>query len=114
MLLFNNGTADILIGFTTATTSTVFSYRLKPAQLWEVPAAFTTAHARRRYALVQPTEPSCESGVAVGTACHCDEATVRDQTCRQPVSSSVHVGVCKFEVDDKQKKLLNVVSALAP
>jgi hypothetical protein len=80
----------------------------------KVPATFTAAHVRRRYALVQPKEPECESGVAPGTACHCDEATLRDQTCRQPVSNSVHVGLCKFEVDDKQKKLLNVVAAVAP
>jgi hypothetical protein len=80
----------------------------------KIPAAVEAAHARRRFALVQPSAPSCESGVAPGTACHCDEATVRDQTCRQPVSSSVHIGTCKFEVDEKQKKLLNVVAALPP
>ena len=80
----------------------------------KVPPTFGVAHARRRYALVQPKEPSCESGVAQDTPCHCDEATLRDQSCRQPVSSTVRVGVCKFDVDDKQKKLLNVVAALPP
>jgi hypothetical protein len=104
--------ADVL-AMASGTRPQLFTYAALLA-MGQVPATFTTAHARRRYALVQPAEPSCESGVAVGTACHCDEATVRDQTCRQPVSNSVHVGVCKFEVDDKQKKLLNVVSALAP
>ena len=63
---------------------------------------------------MQAKEPACDSGVSPGTACHCDEATVRDQTCRQPVSTSIHIGTCKFEVDDKQKKLVNVTAALPP
>jgi hypothetical protein len=80
----------------------------------KVPASLTTAHARRRYALVQPKEPECESGVAPGTACHCEEAIIRDQTCRHGEGTNVHVGVCKFDIDDKQKKLLNVVASLPP
>jgi hypothetical protein len=80
----------------------------------KVPAAFTTAHTRRRYALVMPKEPDCESGVAPGTACHCDEAIVRDQACRHPEGQSAQVGLCRFDIDDKQKKLSNVVASLPP
>jgi hypothetical protein len=80
----------------------------------KVPPAMTTAHARRRYAVVQPKEPECESGVAPGTACHCEEAILRDQTCRHPEGTTVSVGVCKFDIDDKQKKIFNVVAALPP
>lgn len=80
----------------------------------KVPASLTTAHARRRYALVQPKEPECESGVAPGTPCHCEEAILRDQTCRHGEGTNVQVGVCKFDIDDKQKKLLNVVASLPP
>lgn len=80
----------------------------------KIPASLTTAHLRRRYALVQPKEPECESGVAPGTACHCEEAIVRDQTCRHGEGNNVHVGVCKFDIDDKQKKLLNVVATPPP
>jgi hypothetical protein len=39
---------------------------------------------------------------------------VRDGACRHPESATVSVGVCKVDVDDKQKKLLNVVAALPP
>jgi hypothetical protein len=39
---------------------------------------------------------------------------VRDQTCRNPESKVVSVGVCKFEIDDKQKKLGNVVATPPP
>jgi len=104
--------ADVL-AITNGTRPQLFAFAALVAAD-RLPATFTTAHVRRRYALVQPKEPTCDSGVAPGTACHCDEATLRDQTCRQPVSTSVHVGLCKFEVDDKQKKLLNVVAAVAP
>lgn len=79
-----------------------------------VPAAFATAHARRRYPLVQPTEPACDAELAPGTACRCDEATVRLYACKEPQSSHVHVGVCRFAVDDKQKKIHDVVAAAAP
>jgi len=80
----------------------------------KVPAAFVAAHARRRYPLVQPAEPACETGGPPGSPCHCDEATIRDQICRHPESKTVSVGVCKFEIDDKQKKILNVVVTTAP
>lgn len=80
----------------------------------KVPKATADAHVRRRYTLVQPIAPACESDLAPGTPCHCDEATVRDQTCRQPESASAQVGVCKFTIDDKQKKLLGVVATPPP
>ena len=80
----------------------------------KVPATVAAAHTRRRYALTQPKEPECESGVAVGTACHCEEAIVRDQACRHPEGNTVSVGVCKFEIDDKQKKLFNMVATAPP
>lgn len=79
-----------------------------------VPAGFVAAQARRRYALTQPAEPSCDSGLAPGTACHCDEATVRLFACKQPEASNVHIGVCRFDVDDKQKKIQNVIAAAPP
>ena len=47
-------------------------------------------------------------------ACHCEEAIVRDQACRHPEGNTVSVGVCKFEIDDKQKKLFNVVATAPP
>lgn len=80
----------------------------------KVPPAFVAAHARRRYPLVQPAEPACETGGPPGSPCHCDEATIRDQICRHPESKTVSVGVCKFEIDDKLKKLFNVVATAPP
>ena len=54
-------------------------------------------------------------GNAPGTACHCEEAIVRDQACRHPEgTTTVSVGVCKFGIDDKQKKLFNVVATAPP
>jgi hypothetical protein len=104
--------ADIL-GLGSAARPQLFAFASLLAA-GKVPAAFATAHARRRYALVQPVEPPCDSAGAPGTACHCDEATIRDQTCRHVESKTVSVGLCRFEIDDKQKKLLNVVVALPP
>ncbi len=80
----------------------------------KVPELFLTAHARRRYELTQPASPSCEAGGEPGTPCHCDEPVIRDQACRHPGSKVVSVGVCKFEIDEKQKKLLNVVVTTPP
>jgi hypothetical protein len=79
-----------------------------------VPPSFAAAHARRRYALTQPAEPACDTDLSPGTPCHCDEATVRLYACKEPTSSSIHVGVCRFDVDDKQKKIANVVATPAP
>jgi hypothetical protein len=71
----------------------------------DMPPVFIAAHERRLYALTQPDAPSCESTLAPGTPCHCDEATVRQFACRNETA----VGVCRFTIDDKQKKLVNVV-----
>jgi hypothetical protein len=87
----------------------------------KVPPAFVAAQERRRYAVVQPKDPACENGLAPNTPCHCDENTVRAYGCRagsphKPAgeSTGVHVGVCKFEIDDKNKKLTNVVATPPP
>jgi hypothetical protein len=102
-----------VLALTGGTRPQLFAFTTFVAQ-GKVPAALTAAHARRRYAVVQPKEPECESGVAPGTACHCEEAILRDQTCRHPEGNNVSVGVCKFEIDDKQKKLFNVVATAPP
>jgi hypothetical protein len=84
------------------------------AKTGKLPASITNAHARRRYAVSQPKEPECDNTLSPGTACHCEEAILRDQTCRNPESKVVSVGVCKFEIDDKQKKISNVVATPPP
>lgn len=104
--------ADVL-ALRNGTRAPLFAY-VALAITGKVPPAFVTAHARRRYALVQPEGPICDRSLAVGTACHCDEPTVRDQTCRHVESQTVSVGVCKFDIDDKQKKLTNVVVTTPP
>ncbi|MBX3224723.1 MAG: hypothetical protein KF795_29675 [Labilithrix sp.] len=96
-----------------ATRPGLFAYAALVAKD-RVPAAFVTAQARRRYALTQPAEPSCDSAIAPGTACHCDEATLRLYACKQPEASNVHIGVCRFDVDDKQKKIDKVVATPPP
>lgn len=80
----------------------------------KVPPKLVTAHARRRYDVAQPKTPECDYSVAIGAPCHCDEATLRDQTCRHPESAQVSVGLCKFDVDDKAKKITNVVMTPPP
>jgi hypothetical protein len=75
-----------------------------------LPHAFTLAHARRRYAIVQPREPACDSSLPLGTPCRCEEAVLRDHACR---GSSVHPGLCKADVDDAQKKITNVATAIS-
>jgi hypothetical protein len=80
----------------------------------KIPESITTAHARRRYAIAQPKEPVCDNTVSPGTPCHCEEAILRDQACRNPVSKVVSVGVCKFEIDDRQKKISNIVATPPP
>lgn len=79
----------------------------------KVPASFTTAHARRRYEVVQKASPECDA-VAIGAPCHCDEAMLRDQTCRHRESQTVSIGLCKFDIDDKAKKITNVVMTPPP
>ncbi len=104
--------ADVL-GLTNGARPQLFAFAALESA-GKVPPMFVTAHARRRYPLVQPAEPACETGGPPGSPCHCDEATIRDQTCRHPESKTVSVGVCKFEIDDKQKKILNVVVTTPP
>lgn len=95
------------------TRASLFAYAALAAKN-RVPAWFVTGHERRRFALTQPKEPACESGVAPGTACRCDEPVIRDAACRHRESATVSVGVCRFDVDEKQKKLTNVVATLPP
>jgi hypothetical protein len=87
----------------------------------KIPASFVAAHERRRFAIVQPKEPECAFGQAPGTPCHCDENTLRSYGCRASSphkppgeSTSVHVGLCRFDIDEKNKKLTNVVSTPPP
>ncbi|MBS2013125.1 MAG: hypothetical protein JST00_09575 [Deltaproteobacteria bacterium] len=79
----------------------------------KVPAKLTNTHARRRYEIVQKASPECDAA-AIGAPCHCDEAMLRDQTCRHPESQQVSVGLCKFDIDDKAKKITNVVMTPPP
>ncbi len=101
---------DVLDG---STRPALFAYA-SLASKDKVTAAFAMAHARRRYALTQAAEPACDGGLSPGTPCHCDEATVRLYACKQPQASQIHVGVCRFDVDDKQKKIQNVVATPPP
>lgn len=78
-----------------------------------LPPAFVTAHARRRYALTQPEKPPCDE-VTPGTACHCDEATIRDTACRRAEEGVARVGLCAFRVDDKTKRITEVVGSSPP
>jgi hypothetical protein len=104
---------DDVIAASSGTRTSLFAYAALVAKN-KVPAAFVTAHERRRFALAQPKDPSCESGVTPGTACRCDEPVIRDGVCRHRESSTVSVGVCRFDVDDKTKKITNVVATLPP
>ncbi|MDF2698242.1 MAG: hypothetical protein K0S65_6625 [Labilithrix sp.] len=104
-------TPDILAGG--GTRPALFAYAALLAKD-HVPAAFTVAQARRRYALGQPASPSCENSLDPNTPCHCDEATVRLYACKEPEATQVHIGVCRFDVDDKQKKIANVVATPPP
>jgi hypothetical protein len=106
------GPADVLAG-TGGPRPQLFAFAAL-AKTGKVPESITRAHARRRYALAQPKDPVCDNTVAPGTPCHCEEAILRDQACRNPVSKVVSVGVCKFEIDDKTKKISNVVATPPP
>lgn len=101
-------TSDILGAV--ATRTELFAYGALLASD-RVPASFTTAHARRRYAITQPAEPACDNTVTPGAACHCDEATLRAAVCRAPAEAKdAASGFCKLEIDDKAKKIANVVA----
>lgn len=78
-----------------------------------LPPAFVLGHARRRYAVTQPEKPACEE-VAPGTACHCDEATLRDTACRRADEGVTRVGLCAFRIDDKAKRISEVVGSSPP
>ena len=104
--------ADV-VSLAKGTRSALFAYATL-AMLDKVPAAITNAHARRRFALTQPASPECDTSMTPGTPCHCDEAMLRDQTCRHPESKSVNVALCKWEIDDKAKKITNVVFSPPP
>ena len=104
--------ADV-IALTGGTRPQLFAFATLTAG-GKVPESVAAAHTRRRYAVTQPKEPECESGVAPGTPCHCEEAIVRDQACRHREGNSVSVGVCKFDIDDKQKKLSGMVATAPP
>lgn len=103
--------ADVL-ALTGGPRPELFAYATLVAE-GRVPPTFETAHARRRYALTQPDKPPCDS-VTPAAPCHCDEATLRDQACRRPNERVISVGLCRFEVDDKAKKITNVVATLPP
>ncbi|HEY8078642.1 MAG TPA: hypothetical protein VIF62_31140, partial [Labilithrix sp.] len=94
----------------TGTRKELFAYAALVAAK-SLPDSFVQAHERRRYAIAQPDKPACDSGLPLGTPCHCSEADLRDHACR---GSSVHPGICKSEVDDKAKKIGNVVTAIGP
>lgn len=78
-----------------------------------VPELVTRAHARRRYKLTQIDKPDCDSA-AIGAACHCDEATIRNNACLSPQSATVSVGKCRFQVEDAAKTIDKVVATTPP
>ncbi|WP_169928589.1 hypothetical protein [Labilithrix luteola] len=105
--------ADVLAG-DSGSRPALFAFASLLAQD-KVPEPFTKAHVRRRYALMQPKSPSCENGgIEPGTPCHCEEATIRDQTCRHVDPGAIRVGLCRFFVDDAKKTLSGVTASLAP
>lgn len=105
--------ADIVAG-DSGTRPALFAFASLVAQD-KLPESFLKAHLRRRYALTQPRSPSCENGgIEPGTPCHCEEATIRDQTCRNVEPGAIHVGLCRFHVDDAKKTLSQVTATLAP
>lgn len=106
-------TAEI-VAADSGTRPALFAFASLVAQA-KLPEPFLKAHLRRRYALTQPKSPSCENGgIEPGTPCHCEEATIRDQTCRNVEPGAIHVGLCRFHVDDGKKTLSQVTASLAP
>jgi hypothetical protein len=84
----------------------LFAYAALAAR-GSVPDAFVAAHARRRFSITQLSSPACDSGLAPGTPCHCDEPLLRHAACRS-TSSKVANGVCRFVVEDQ--KIQSVVA----
>ena len=79
-----------------------------------LPKPFVEAHARRAFTITQPKEPSCESGGLVpGTPCHADEASLRYFACAHE-PGTVQVGLVRFKVDEKTKKISEVSASLPP
>src|SRR6185295_20294523 len=91
----------------TGSRSELFSFAILLLEN-KVPQTMTLAHERRRYAIVQPKDPPCDT-VEAGKSCHCEEAVIRDYACRK-TSGGIHTSLCKFDVDDEKKKILNVAS----
>ncbi len=81
--------------------------------LGAVPEETEKAHARRQYALKQADKPECGMGVPLGTPCHCDEAALRDQVCRND-TTTIAFSFCRIEVNDAKKELGNVVMSTPP
>lgn len=86
----------------------------------KVPEPFTTAHARRRYAIEQTDKVRCDDTaqrsdevptLPAGTPCHCDEPGLRYQACRAEREGAMQTGICRFLIDDKAKKLNKVTAA---
>ena len=78
------------------------------------PEAVVNAHARRLYALNEASTPPCEIGRGkVDAPCHCEEAMLRDQTCRNS-GPLIHISTCQWDVDDKAKTISGVVFANPP
>lgn len=79
-----------------------------------LPKAFVDAHARRAFVITQPKEPSCEGGgLSPGMPCHADEATLRYFACAHE-PGAVQVGLSRFKVDEKTKKISDVSASLPP
>ncbi len=78
-----------------------------------VPDEMDKAHARRQYVLKQADKPECGMGVPLGTPCHCDEAALRDQVCRND-TTTIAFSFCRIEVNDAKKELGNVVMSTPP
>jgi hypothetical protein len=78
-----------------------------------VPEEIEKAHARRQYALKQADKPDCGMGVPMGTPCHCDEAGIRDQVCRND-TTSVSFSFCHIDVNDAKKELGPVLMSSPP
>lgn len=76
-----------------------------------VPAWFSAGHARRFYAIQQPTGPACDdSRAAPGAPCRCDEFDLRFAACKKPGSSRITHRGCRFQVDDAKKRIFGVVA----
>lgn len=103
---------DVMAG-AAGTRTSLFAYAALVAKD-RVPPSFVAAHARRRFQVVQPKDPACDTGMTPGTPCRCEESVLRDWACRHRESQIASVGVCRFEIDDKDKKIRAVVATLPP